>query len=299
MRILAGGEEIMPAENETYEVDMQDVEYLNHDGRGLLARIYRPLGAGPFPAVVEVHGGAWCLGDRTFDASLNEALARTGIVVAALDFRMPPEAGYPASLADINYGVRWFKTRALEYGSDATNVGIMGSSSGGHQAMLLAMRPHDDRYSAIPLPIEGVADGSVRFAILLWPVIDPLGRYRYAKELKAKSKEPPKFVDLVLPLHDKYWPNEAAMEEGNPALALVRKERAQLPPVLYVQGTDDIVHPRKDLDRFVVNYHQAGGHLELALYEGAAEGFIIRKPESAAALEATAKISAFVKAQTA
>lgn len=289
----------MEAENKTYEIDVQDVEYLNHDGHALMARIYRPRGQGPFPGIAEVHGGAWCLGDRLFDASLNEGLARTGIVVAALDFRMPPEAAYPASLADINYGIRWLKTQAQKYGSDPAKVGIMGSSSGGHQAMLLAMRPHDDRYAAVPLPVEGVADGTVRFAILLWPVIDPLGRYRYAKELKAKSKEPPKFVDLVLPLHDKYWPNEAAMEEGNPALALVRHETVQLPPVLYVQGTDDIVHPRKDLDRFVVNYHQAGGRLELALYEGAAEGFIIRKPESAAAVEATARISGFVKAHTA
>ena len=67
------------------------------------------------------------------------------------------------------------------------------------------------------------------------------------------------------------------MEEGNPALALVRKERVVLPPVLYIQGVDDIVHPRKDLDRFVVNYHQAGGHLELALFENAAEGFLIQE----------------------
>jgi len=285
------------AENQTYEVDFQDVEYLNHNGRGLLARLYQPRGDGPFPGLVEVHGGAWCLGDRLFDASMNEALARSGIVVAALDFRMPPEAGYPASMADINYGLRWFKTQARKYGCDAARVGIIGSSSGGHQAMLTAMRPHDPLYSGIPLPIEGVADAAVRCAILLWPVIDPLGRYRYAKELKAKSKQPPPFVDLVLPLHDKYWANEAAMEEGNPALALVRHEKVQLPPVLYVQGVEDIVHPRKDLDRFVVNYHEAGGHLELALYEGAAEGFIIRKPESKAAAEAIAKISAFVKAQ--
>jgi acetyl esterase len=280
-----------------YEIDVEDVEYLNHDGRGLLARVYKPRGEGPFPAIVEVHGGAWCIGDRLAEAALNEALARTGIVVAALDFRMPPEAGYPASMMDINYGVRWFKTQAQKYGSDATQVGIMGSSSGGHQAMLTAMRPHDSRYAAIPLPTEGVADGAVRFAVLLWPVIDPLGRYHYAKKLKASGTAYPKFVDLVLPLHDKYWPDEASMEEGNPALALVRHERVQMPPVLYVQGTDDIVHPRKDLDRFVVNYHQAGAHLELALYEGAAEGFIIRKPESQAAVEAIARIGAFVKAQ--
>jgi acetyl esterase len=283
----------------TYEIDSKDVEYLKHDGKALQARIYQPRGEGPFPALVEVHGGAWCLGDRLSDASLNEALARSGIVVAALDFRVPPEAGYPASLADINYGVRWFKTQAQKYGSDAARVGIMGSSSGGHQAMLMAMRPHDPRYSAIPLPIEGVADATVRCAILLWPVIDPLARYRYAKALKAASAEPPKFVDLVLPLHDQFWQGEAAMEEGNPALALVRKESAVLPPVLYIQGTDDIVHPRKDLDRFVVNYHQAGGHLELGLFESAAEGFLIRKPDSAAAMEAVKKISTFVKAQAA
>ncbi|MGA2410535.1 MAG: alpha/beta hydrolase [Candidatus Binataceae bacterium] len=288
----------MATESPAYEIDTQDVEYLHHDGKPLLARLYRPRGKGPFPAIVEAHGGAWCLGDRLSDAPLNEALARNGIVVAALDFRVPPAAGYPASLADINYGVRWFKTHAEEYGSDPSQVGIMGSSSGGHQAMLAAMRPHDPRYSALPLPIEGVADGGVRFAVLLWPVIDPLGRYRYAKQLKASGAPYPKFVDLVLPLHDKYWSSEAAMEEGNPALALVRHERVQLPPVLYIQGADDIVHPRKDLDRFVMNYHEAGGYLDLALFEDAAEGFIIRKPGSQAAADAIAKITAFVRTHT-
>lgn len=79
----------MATETTAYEIDVEDVEYLNHNGRGLLARVYKPRGEGPFPAIVEVHGGAWCIGDRLAEATLNEALARTGIVVAALDFRMP------------------------------------------------------------------------------------------------------------------------------------------------------------------------------------------------------------------
>src|SRR5271154_2834556 len=186
----------MSTEATAYEIDTEDVEYLNHSGMPLLARLYKPRGRGPFPAIVEVHGGAWCLGDRLANDLLDEARASGGVVVAALDFRMPPEAGYPASLADINYGVRWLKTHAAEYGSDPTLVGIMGSSSGGHQAMLAALRPHDPRYSSIPLPIEGVASGSVVCAILLWPVIDPLGRYRYAKKLKESGAAYPKFVDL-------------------------------------------------------------------------------------------------------
>ena len=72
-------------------------------------------------------------------------------VVAALDFRMPPVAGYPASLADINYATRWLKSRAGEYKARADRIGMIGISSGGHQAMLAAMRPRDKRYAAIPL----------------------------------------------------------------------------------------------------------------------------------------------------
>ena len=72
------------------------------------------------------------------------------------------------------------------------------------------------------------------------------------------------------------------MAEGNPALALQRGERAVLPPTLYIQGGDDFVHPRVDLDRFVANYRKGGGHLDLELYDGVAEGFIIRKPSAPA-----------------
>ncbi|MBV8361834.1 MAG: alpha/beta hydrolase [Deltaproteobacteria bacterium] len=180
----------------TYEIDVEDVEYLRHGNKPLLARMFKPRGNGPFPALVDVHGGAWNLSDRLADTIINEALAKSGVVVAALDFRMPPEASYPASMADINYGVRWLKAHASEYGSRPDLVGIAGSSSGGHQAMLAAMRPRDARYAAIPLPAGASAvDASVRCAIMYWPVIDPLGRYHYAQKLKAGGKPYPEIAD--------------------------------------------------------------------------------------------------------
>jgi acetyl esterase len=104
-------------------------------------------------------------------------------------------------------------------------------------------------------------------------------------------------IDAVLPLHDKYWQSEAAMAEGNPVLALERGEQVALPPVLYIQGTNDIAHPRVDLDRFVANYRKAGGRVDLQLYEGEAEGFVIRKPSSPASGQALEKIIAFVHQQ--
>ena len=186
-----------------YEFEVEDVEYLRHGDTALLARLFRPHGQGPFPAVVELHGGAWCLGDRLQDTTINEQLARGGILVAALDFRLPPAASYPGSLADINFGIRWLKAQAATLHTRPDMVCTFGISSGGHQAMLLGMRPRDSRYAAIPLPGDNSAiDASVRGVIMGAPVIDPLGRYRYAKRLKESGKPYPEFVDLVLPLHD-------------------------------------------------------------------------------------------------
>ncbi len=282
----------------TYALDVEDIEYARHADRPLLARLFRPRGAGPFPLVVELHGGAWCRGDRLNDTVINEALAKSGVVVAALDFRMPPVASYPASLADINYAVRWLKTRAADLRTRPDRVGLLGNSSGAHQAMLLAMRPRDPRYAALDVSAPGGSvDASIRFVVLCWPVIDPLARYHYAKELKERGQPYPDVVDRVLPCHDQYWGTEAAMAEGNPVLALERGEHVERPPVLYIQGTRDAAHPRADLDRFVKAYRKAGGQVDLELYDGEAEGFIVRNPTSAAAARAIDRIIAFVHAQ--
>jgi len=136
----------------THDIAVEDVEYTRHGDTPLLARLYRPKGAGPFPIMVELHGGAWCRQDRLADTVIHESLARSGVIVAALDFRQPPVAPYPASFQDIHLGIRWLKAKAHELGSRPDMVGSMGNSSGGHQAMLLGMRPFDPRYAALPGP---------------------------------------------------------------------------------------------------------------------------------------------------
>ena len=64
------------------------------------------------------------------------------------------------------------------------------------------------------------------------PVIDPLGRYLYAKGLRQDCTPPAGFADRVVPMHDQYWQTEEAMAEGAPARILARGERTALPPVL-------------------------------------------------------------------
>ena len=282
----------------TYEIDIQDVEYLRHGGKPLMARLHKPKGPGPFPMIVEIHGGAWVREDRFKDAVLNEPLAKSGVVVAAIDFRMPPEASYPASMADINYAVRWLKTQAAALGGRADRVGLMGSSSGSQQAMLAAMRPRDPRYAALPLPAGSPAvDASVRCVVLCWPVIDPLGRYRYAKKLKEGGKPYPEVVDRVLPGHEQYWKTEEAMAEGSPVQALERGEKVEMPPAIYLQGTNDQAHPRADLDRFVAQYRKAGGQVDLELFEGVGQGYISKVPMTDAGRRTIERIIEFVHKQ--
>jgi acetyl esterase/lipase len=165
--------------------------------------------------------------------------------------------------------------------------------------MLLAMRPFDPRYGALPQPPGSApaVDATVRCVVMCSPVVDPLGRYHYAKQLKASGQPYPPLVDEVLPCHDAYWKTEEAMADGCPALALERGEKVELPPVLYLQGTEDLAHPRPHLDRFVAAYRNAGGAVDLELFEGEGQGFIMRKAGAPASNRAIEMIIEFVHKQ--
>ena len=134
------------------DIHVEDVEYLRHRSGPLLARIYRPKEGRPRAALVSMHGGRWTRETRLTNTVIDEALARDGALVMALDIRMPPVAGYPDCLADINYAIRWLKVYARMLGVEGERVGGMGTSSGGHQMTLSALRPRDPRYMVIPGP---------------------------------------------------------------------------------------------------------------------------------------------------
>jgi acetyl esterase len=284
----------MTTSTQTYEVDVADIEYLRHGDKPLLARLFKPRGSGPFPIMVELHGGAWVRGNRLNGNAANEALAKNGVIVAALDFRVPPEASYPASLADIHYGIRWCKTQAAAWNGRPDWVGAMGTSSGAHQAMLLGMRPDDPRYSALPLPTSAaVVDGTLGCVILCSPVIDPLGRYHYAKGLREDCTPPAGMAERVVPMHDQYWQTEEAMAEAAPARILARGERTALPPVLALRRSYEESHPRPDFDEFVLQYRKAGGQIEVTIFEDEGEG-LLRDLSSPVAKQALEQMSAFV-----
>jgi acetyl esterase/lipase len=121
-----------------------------------------------------------------------------------------------------------------------------------------------------------------------------------AMELDLDSRdelEITEIADRVMPCHDQFWGSEEAMAEGSPTRALERGEKVEMPPALYLQGTADKAHPKPDRERFVESYRNAGGRLELELFEGESEGFVGKNPNSPAAERAIEKIIEFVHRQ--
>src|SRR3954463_6737054 len=271
-----------------FEIEVRDLEYQRADGSPLRARLYRPIGSVPFPALIDVHGGAWASGDRLNNAPLDEALAKSGIAVLAIDFRMPPKHRYPDSIADIHFAIRWLKAHAREFGSRRELVSALGTSSGGHQLLLAALETDDPRYPSIPRAEAPAEDAHLPYIVLCWPISDPLARYRMVKE-KGNNR--------LVEAHDAYWRSEAEMEEGNPQLILERGEAGTLPPAIVVQGlADDNVTPDM-ADRFAAAWHSRGGRLELHKFDGQPHTFIPRDPGSDASRRATELLRDFVLAQ--
>jgi acetyl esterase/lipase len=247
-----------------------DFNYIEHPDGPQRLRLFMPVVPYAVPLVVDVHGGAWCNQDLKDCESRDLTLVRAGLAVAAVNFRHAG-SGYPTSLVDINYAIRWLKAHAGKLGLRADKVALCGQSSGGHLAMLAAMRPADPRYAAIPSPDGSAADASVVAVAMTWPVINPLSRYRHAI-LHRDLPNPPAWVGDIPSRHDLYWKTEQAMTEGNPMLILERGEPAVLPPALWVQGTPDPTHDYRDPqgtfdgnepERFAAAYRKAGGSLDL------------------------------------
>ena len=242
-----------------YEVAVSEVEFRkNSAGRMLMARVYQPKGAGPFPTILDLHGGAWNAKNRTAEEPMDRALAARGLLVVAIDMTLAPEAPYPACVQDANYGVRWLKTKAATWNGDPSRVGVYGSSSGGHVAELLAMRPRDPRYNAIPLAGGANVDAAIAYAAMRSPISNPLLRFENAQKLGR---------DAMVKNHTTFFKPWDTIHESNPQEILDRHEKVSLPPLLVMQGAlDDNVLPAFQ-EKFVASYRAAGGDCQYHLFE--------------------------------
>ena len=242
-----------------YPVKVWDVEFRRTPARKLMARIYQPQGARPFPTLLDLHGGAWNDKDRLANAPMDQNLAESGILVVAVDLTLGGDAPYPASVQDANYGVRWLKAKAKEWNADPQNLGVLGSSSGGHVAQLLGMRPRDPRYNAYRLAEAPDVDATLAYVATRSPISDPYARYRQAEKMKRED---------MMKKSRTYFNPWDSVQEGNPQQILDRGEKVTLLPMLIMQGElDENVIPAIQ-EKFAATYRKAGGECQLEIFPG-------------------------------
>jgi acetyl esterase/lipase len=275
--------------NGKFEITVREVEFRrNAAGRQLMARIYQPAGAGPFPTVLDLHGGAWNGKDRKAEEPMDRALAASGILVVAIDLTLAPQAPYPACVQDANYGVRWLKSKAASWNGDPSTIGIYGSSSGGHVAELLCMRPRDPRYNAIPLAEAPKADATVAYAAMRSPISNTFARFENAQKMNREA---------MVKNNTTFFKPWDTIHESNPQEILERHEKITLVPMLIMQGAlDDNVLPAVQ-EKFVNTYKAAGGDIQFHVIEDSEHEWVAKPgPQTDRARE---MVKAFIARQLA
>jgi acetyl esterase/lipase len=138
---VSRSEEVTVEENITY----------GHGGTAeLKLDLARPTGAGPFPAIVFIHGGGWYQGNRqAYKQEIREA-AKRGYVAATISYRLmlfdeakrettTAEPNFPAKIHDDKSAIRWLRANAEKYQIDPDRIGVTGGSAGGHLSLLIGL----------------------------------------------------------------------------------------------------------------------------------------------------------------
>ena len=273
--------------NAKFSITISELEFRkNANGRQLMARIYQPEGPGPFPTILDLHGGAWNNKDRMAEQPMDRAIAESGVLVVAIDLTSAMDMPYPANVQDANYGVRWLKLNAPKWHGDVTKIGIYGSSSGGHIAELLAMRPNDPRYNSIPLEAAKNISAKVDYIAVRSPISNPYARYQNAVTHKR---------DKMITNNTNYFKPWESIHEASPQEILDRKELVTLPPVLLMQGALDDNVPPVSQEKFCASYNTAGGKCKYLLFEGSEHEWVAE--ESAQTDKARQTVKAYIATQ--
>ena len=126
---------------------IENITYSKPDRkRNLKLNIYRPKDKKKYPVLLMVHGGGWSSGDLSLQIPMAQQIAAKGYVAIPVEYRLSPEAKYPAAVEDLKTAIRWVRANAKKYAMDTTAIAISGCSAGGQLAMLVGMTNFQPQY---------------------------------------------------------------------------------------------------------------------------------------------------------
>ncbi|MEW6777147.1 MAG: alpha/beta hydrolase, partial [Bdellovibrionota bacterium] len=165
-----------------YDIESFEVPYARVKGRDLVLWVNKPKAKGNFPVFLDIHGGAWTHFDHKVDFVWCQELARRGFTVCSIDFRLAPDHPWPTFLCDVRAASRWVHAHGKEIGADASVMGAIGGSTGGHLSLLLGLQPNDPRGRVTPaLDTPDDAPAGIDFVCANYPIVDVLARYQMVK----------------------------------------------------------------------------------------------------------------------
>ena len=130
---------VAPIPFNRYSETLTDITYCTPDHSPQAMDIYIPDAGGPWPVLVYVHGGAWMRGDKAepMMSMFAKWMTAQGYLVASVNYRLYPDAQFPAMVQDVKCAVRFLRANAAEYNLDPSRIGAVGVSAGGHLVSLL------------------------------------------------------------------------------------------------------------------------------------------------------------------
>ena len=236
----------------------------------LPVRVYTPKSAGPFPVIVYFHGGGWVIADKdVYDGGARGLSAATGAVVVSVDYRLAPEAKFPAAWDDALATYRWATANAASL-NGTRKFALAGESAGGNLAVATAVAARD---AGLPKPSAILA---------VYPVgqTGDLGTPSYVDSATAKPLNKAMigwFVDKLL---------AKPADATDPRINLVNANLTGLPPTFIINAEIDPL--RSDGDLLAAALIRAGVRVERTVYRGVTHEFFGTASVVAKAREAQA-----------
>jgi acetyl esterase/lipase len=265
----------------------RDIPYETIDGTPIKLDVAIPKdqGAGPFPLIVCIHGGAWRIGDKSKFTGMIESMARHGYVAASINYRFAPRYRWPAQLDDAKAAVHFLKRHATEYRIDVDHVGATGESAGSQLAMLLAFEPDPPGATTLTsVRMKAIVNYYGPADLSHWdvsPLVDFIWRKRFHESLKDAMEE-------FLGTKD---PKSPKIREASP----ITYVDDCCPPVLTFHGTLDPMVPYHQAELLHAALRKCGVVEQLVPIPNGLHGGWARDVKAAADEKALAFFDAYLK----
>ena len=242
-------------------------------------RVYRPSTEGPHPTVLFLHGGGFVIGDLdTHDDHARLLCRDVDAVVVSVDYRLAPEAPFPAGLEDCLTAHRWVVEHAADLGGDVTRLAVAGDSAGGNLSAAVALAARD---AALPLAAQ----------LLLYPGVDFVDSDDHPSRIENAE-------GFFLTADDMRWFGEHYLQDtptSDPRASVLRTANlAGVAPAVVATAEYDPL--RDEGEAYAKALEHAGVAVVAHRYDGLIHGFFGLGHVSPACQQAAAELCADLKA---